>query len=84
EGEYTGMGLGLFIAKTLLERSGARVSFATADRAIRRRNRGAPLEVRSPSGAIAAAVWPTAAIIVPKTDARPALGDNPKFSIQNI
>ncbi|MEL7464239.1 MAG: ActS/PrrB/RegB family redox-sensitive histidine kinase [Pseudomonadota bacterium] len=84
DGEYKGMGLGLFIAKTLLERSGARVSFATAERGVRRRNRGAPLEARSPSGAVAAAVWPVESIVVPERDERPALGDNPKFSIQNI
>ncbi|MCC7320105.1 MAG: ActS/PrrB/RegB family redox-sensitive histidine kinase [Rubellimicrobium sp.] len=32
--EYEGMGLGLFIAKTLLERSGARLDFANGDGAI--------------------------------------------------
>lgn len=84
EGEYTGMGLGLFIAKTLLERSGARVSFASADRAVRRRNRGRPLETREPSGAVAAAVWRSEDIILPEDDARTALGRNPRFTLGNV
>ena len=53
---YEGMGLGLFIAKTLLERSGARLDF---------RNAGAepaaesgPPEYSRPSGAVVTVVWP--------------------------
>lgn len=83
-GEYAGMGLGLFIAKTLLERTGARVTFATADRALRRRNRGRPMEERSPSGAVAVAVWPRAALVATEEEARASLGENPRFSIENI
>ena len=45
--EYEGMGLGLFIAKTLLERSGAELSFANAPQPDQE-NRGAIVEV----------VWP--------------------------
>ena len=78
------MGLGLFIAKTLLERTGARVTFATADRAVRRRNRGKPLEARAPSGALAVAVWPAGALIAPKDEVRRPLGENPRFSIENV
>lgn len=56
--EYEGMGLGLFIAKTLLERSGADLSFAN----------GAPrplgLSGRPPrSGAIVEVIWPLAEIL---------------------
>ncbi len=62
--EYEGMGLGLFIAKTLLERSGARLTFANARDpshrvAARPEQRGAVVEV----------AWPRA-----KIDAR--TGDN--------
>jgi two-component system sensor histidine kinase RegB len=42
--EHVGMGLGFFIAKTLLERSGARLELA---------NRGLP-----PGGAVVTVVWP--------------------------
>ncbi|MBQ0805414.1 MAG: ActS/PrrB/RegB family redox-sensitive histidine kinase [Sulfitobacter sp.] len=57
--EYEGMGLGLFIAKTLLERSGAELSFANgSDRASRadRRRLGAVVEVVWPRRKIDA-VW---------------------------
>jgi two-component system sensor histidine kinase RegB len=52
--EYEGMGLGLFIAKTLLERSGATLSFANgADEAgYRSQDIGAVVEVRWPRNKI--------------------------------
>ena len=53
---YDGMGLGLFIAKTLLERTGAAVSFANGSRPGRRRP---PRR----AGAIAEVAWPRAAIV---------------------
>lgn len=57
---YEGMGLGLFIAKTLLERSGARITFAN----------GGPGSARP--GAVVEVIWPRAALAA--SDA--ALGDN--------
>ena len=58
--EYEGMGLGLFIAKTLLERSGAELDFTNGE---------APPQ----SGAIVTAVWPRARI---GADNGSGLGDN--------
>lgn len=81
---YSGMGLGLFIAKTLLERTGARVSFANADRKVRRDNRGRAMERRRATGAVVAAVWPRDAIVASKGEARAALGENPRFSLRNV
>lgn len=53
--EYEGMGLGLFIAKTLLERTGAELSFANA-----------LTENQSErSGAIVEVIWPLARIAAP-------------------
>jgi len=69
---YEGMGLGLFIAKTLLERTGARLHFA---------NGSDPFltdeERPRHSGAIVTLMWPRAAI----EGARPRgpLGENPLF-----
>ncbi|PWK61400.1 sensor histidine kinase RegB [Roseicyclus mahoneyensis] len=68
---YEGMGLGLFIAKTLLERSGARVSFLNASdpflSAEDKEERG---------GAIVDVVWPHSAIGVPLDEAVGPLGEN--------
>lgn len=50
---YEGMGLGLFIAKTLLERSGAKLTFANASDVSAR-----PANQKERSGAIVTAVWP--------------------------
>lgn len=55
--EYQGMGLGLFIAKTLLERSGARLSFANGSDPFLI---GAERPARG--GAVVEAVWPRGAI----------------------
>ena len=66
--EYEGMGLGLFIAKTLLERSGADLTFANGADAT-----GAePLDAAR-SGALVEVTWPRKAFEVPDT---PALGEN--------
>ena len=66
--EYDGMGLGLFIAKTLLERTGAEVRFANCSPKSRS-ERGAGER----SGAMAEVVWPRRAI---ESDARRPLGQN--------
>ena len=68
---YEGMGLGLFIAKTLLERTGAELSFANAAdpflNLAERPNR---------SGAIVEAVWTADALVVSRGG---ALGENQNF-----
>jgi two-component system, sensor histidine kinase RegB len=51
--QYEGMGLGLFIAKTLLERTGAELSFANASDAFL-----SPSESPVRSGAVVEAIWP--------------------------
>ncbi len=62
---YQGMGLGLFIAKTLLERSGATISFG---------NRAPGLtDGGQDTGALVRLSWPRATI---ETSARRALGQN--------
>lgn len=66
--DYEGMGLGLFIAKTLLERSGAELSFANgADPFLTR------AEHANRSGAIVEVRWPASALVVRETD---GLGHN--------
>lgn len=65
---YEGMGLGLFIAKTLLERTGAELAFANA---------GDPFltqeERPDRSGAIVEVIWPAVSISASR---RAALGEN--------
>lgn len=65
---YEGMGLGLFIAKTLLERTGAELSFANAADPFLM-----PAERPDRSGAIVEAVWSAQDILAP---ANRALGEN--------
>ncbi|WP_435165321.1 sensor histidine kinase RegB [Falsirhodobacter sp. 1013] len=55
--EYDGMGLGLFIAKTLLERTGAELSFTNGSSPFLK-----PEERLSRSGAVAELVWPRRAL----------------------
>jgi len=68
---YEGMGLGMFIAKTLLERTGAELSFA---------NGSDPFLPRSEqpvrSGAIVEAIWPREVIATTERTERRALGEN--------
>jgi len=74
---YEGMGLGLFIAKTLLERAGGRLTFAngTQSRGRLRRPPLGPVEHARPSGAIVEVAWPYASIALPD-DGRAPLGEN--------
>lgn len=67
--EYEGMGLGLFIAKTLLERSGAEVSFANGSD--KGSGKGNPRR-----GAIAMVAWPIDVIVESREGGTKALGDN--------
>ncbi len=60
---YEGMGLGLFIAKTLLERSGAELSFANGTDPFLRAD-----EHPERSGAIVEVTWPRSALEVPDGD----------------
>ncbi|MCF2871503.1 ActS/PrrB/RegB family redox-sensitive histidine kinase [Octadecabacter sp. G9-8] len=64
---YEGMGLGLFIAKTLLERSGAKLQFANGAARALSDKRG---------GAIVSVEWPRSVIEAKVEKARGALGDN--------
>jgi two-component system sensor histidine kinase RegB len=78
-GEYEGMGLGLFIARTLLERTGARVAFANGSDARRRRKSELPAEHLRPPGAIIEMVWPIDTLVVRAGETRRPLGPNLRF-----
>lgn len=69
--EYDGMGLGLFIAKTLLERSGAELSFAN-----RNDPQGSPQHGAGQSGAVVEVTWPRRRIAPETGPERRALGEN--------
>ena len=69
---YEGMGLGLFIAKTLLERSEAQLTFTNAKGATKSSKNSQGL-----SGAIVKVVWPRSKIESPKG----ALGENEIFRL---
>ncbi len=71
--EYEGMGLGLFIAKTLLERTGAELTFANASDPFL-----TPEERPERSGAIVEVVWPLNRLVPP---AQAGLGQNAPFEI---
>lgn len=64
---YEGMGLGLFIAKTLLERSGAKLVFS---------NGGARALGGGEGGAIVVVEWPRDAVDPTRDKGRAALGEN--------
>ncbi|MBW4981353.1 ActS/PrrB/RegB family redox-sensitive histidine kinase [Mameliella sp. CS4] len=74
--EYEGMGLGLFIAKTLLERTGAELSFA---------NGSDPYSALSDQserrGAIVEVVWPHSKIVADAAKPGTALGENRPIEI---
>ncbi|MSU89437.1 ActS/PrrB/RegB family redox-sensitive histidine kinase [Rhodobacteraceae bacterium 2CG4] len=78
---YAGMGLGLFIAKTLLERTGARLTFTNGTGTGTGADAppdagGAAADRARPSGAIVEVVWPRGALEVAPDAARGALGNN--------
>ncbi|WP_157708847.1 sensor histidine kinase RegB [Roseovarius faecimaris] len=71
---YEGMGLGLFIAKTLLERSGAELSFANGF------DTASGKEASADSfGAVVELKWPRARLEGQGTSTRMALGENRPF-----
>ncbi len=80
--EYEGMGLGLFIAKTLLERSGARLTFANGSEVPGKRSASpsGPPEFARPTGAIVEVVWRRSDIEAEHSNIRGPLAENPKFS----
>lgn len=68
---YDGMGLGLFIAKTLLERSGAQLTFSNS-----RRHGHANWTGHATGGAVIELVWPRSILSPPTNDQQPPLGEN--------
>ena len=79
--EYEGMGLGLFIAKTLLERSGAKLTFANGSEApgkVSKSTLGSS-EFTRPTGAIVEVVWRRSDIEAAQSSVRGPLGENSKF-----
>jgi two-component system sensor histidine kinase RegB len=82
---YEGMGLGLFIARTLLERTGARLAFANGSDERQRRTRvpGTGHDLDHPPGAIIEIVWPADVLVMPKAVARRALGRNQRFAAES-
>lgn len=72
--EYQGMGLGLFIAKTLLERSGAELTFANAGPFEQSEISGAKIK-----GAIVNVRWKRSELEKDPADVRGALGLNQQF-----
>ncbi|HSF92716.1 MAG TPA: ActS/PrrB/RegB family redox-sensitive histidine kinase [Paracoccaceae bacterium] len=79
---YEGMGLGLFIAKTLLERSGATLTFAngTEEPGRMRRPPLGPPEKARPNGAIVEVAWQRGALETHRSQTRGALGENIHFA----
>ncbi|RDC73958.1 sensor histidine kinase [Rhodovulum sp. 12E13] len=69
--EYEGMGLGLFIAKTLLERSGAELSFANGSDLF-----ATPGDRADRSGALVEVMWPRARIAAETPEGSRPLGQN--------
>jgi len=69
---YEGMGLGLFIAKTLLERSGAEISFANGISTLGDRS-----AETGPRGAVVEVIWPRAKVDAAMNASAIGKGDNP-------
>lgn len=79
---YEGMGLGLFIAKTLLERSGASLTFTNASTGGRKTSSDVAPEHARASGALVEGVWRRGIIEVKTDEFRGPLGLNPQVSSQ--
>ena len=73
---YKGMVLGLFIAKTLLERTGAEISFANGSDRF-----DLHLHAGRRSGAIVEVLWPREKICISKEEQNRALGENRQFNL---
>ena len=69
---YEGMGLGLFIAKTLLERTGAEISFTNGTK-----NKTSSVSKNEPSGAIVEIYWPRKKV----ESSSNLFGENQNFSV---
>ena len=69
--EYEGMGLGLFIAKTLLERSGADLSFANGSDSFKRQS-----ALAERTGAFVEVGWPRARMEAEPRSDRAPMGEN--------
>lgn len=74
--EYEGMGLGLFIAKTLLERSGAALEFSNG-----RQRRSRPGDPPARCGACIEVAWPRNRIALDEMEKHP-LGENTPIPIR--
>ncbi|KAB7614623.1 ActS/PrrB/RegB family redox-sensitive histidine kinase [Amylibacter sp. SFDW26] len=74
--EYQGMGLGLFIAKTLLERSGAELTFANASADTNEKHHIVGAKIK---GALVNVRWERAGLEKDPADIRGALGLNQQF-----
>jgi len=73
---YEGMGLGLFIAKTLLERSGAQLTFANS-----RRHGHASWTGQATGGAIVEVVWPRGSLQTSDDWNSAPLGENQRIDV---
>jgi len=73
------MGLGFFIAKTLLERTGAALTFANGPAGSSGDSQDGP---RRPTGAIVEVVWSREALEVPREQTRGALGQNVPIRVE--
>ena len=74
---YEGMGLGLFIAKTLLERSGAQLRFSNS-----RRQGHASWTGQATGGAVVDVSWDRSTLGVSEDQVTAPLGENQRFAIE--
>lgn len=81
EGGYKGMGLGMFIAKTLLQRTGAEIKFSNGLNRTKALRAGVSSRIKTdrPPGAIVEIAWPLSRLVASKTESRAPLGINLPF-----